>query len=208
MASAPPGFNDFLALKYQQLQQHADATTLAANSAASEATARNQLTGAQAANVAAATPYIAGQAKAGIGLTNAQAGQTNAQANSINTLLPGQVRLQDATAGLTEQQGRYYGPEAQARIATLNANATGSDLSNYNQRSVITSLQPHAGLSLGQFLQSPEAAYGGAAGPPDPLPTPGVSPRYRRAAAPLVQTPTIAPSFYGTNLDPQTTVTQ
>ena len=100
--NAGPNINDFLAVKYQQLQQHADAATTQANSAATQATQQARLIGSEADVNAARLPYVAPGAAAAVKQTQAQTGLLGAQTNETNTLTP--LKAQ-GLAGQNQYQG-------------------------------------------------------------------------------------------------------
>lgn len=83
-----PDMNYWLGVKYSQLQQHADASTTQANSAATEAAARARLVGTEADANNAKLPFIAPAAAAAVKQTQAQTGLIGAQTNETNTLTP------------------------------------------------------------------------------------------------------------------------
>lgn len=195
-------FSDLLGEKYAQLQQHADAATQNAASAAQDAIARARLTGAQADNVSAATPYVAGQAAANITQTKAQTGLTNANATSVNTLLPGQVRLQDASAGLTNEQAGQIHALLPGQVALQNSATTGSDIQNYG--GLFNILGQRGAPTFDQFINGPLSGAGVT-----PVPgTPSALPRRRALPAPLAPLAPIAPIDPNFRPDPQLSISQ
>ena len=132
-----PNINDFLAIKYQQLQQHADAATTQATSAATQAQAQARLIGTEADANQARLPFVGAGAQAAVNQTRAQTGLLGAQTNETNQLLPGKVALGNASARLTNTQADFapelLGSEAQSRNisnVTGAANAYGAIYAN------------------------------------------------------------------------------
>lgn len=152
----------YLGLKYGILQQHADAGTVAAQSAAQQAMAQARLTGSEADTNAARLPFIGAQAAAGLGNLKAQTAYTGAQTNNINQLTPAEVLLKQNQAAVAGNEADYGPARYRAEVNNLNATAAGTRLGNYGTAAVLDPLNPNLGYNGGQVTPFTSAPALGA----------------------------------------------
>lgn len=150
-----PNITDFLNVKYAQLQQHADAATTAANSAATQAQAQARLVGTEADVNNARLPYVAPGAAAAVKQTQAQTGLLGAQTNETNTLTPLKA---EGLAGQNQYQGiinRFLPDKLQTNIDTDVFNNAGILSQIFPNANGISGVNPLTGQQsqLGQYIR-------------------------------------------------------
>lgn len=145
-------FNYFLARKYAQLQQQADATTSNAASTAIQTTAQAAALNADAALTGVRTKLLPGESAATVGLQRAQTNLTNENASIVR-------------------------PESVARIASVNAGTAGQlDQNKAFVRTNLTdsrftnSFDPNTGLYTGAKPSAATSAITGFRLPSDTKP--------------------------------------
>lgn len=118
-----PDIDYYLGLKYAQLQQHADAGSLQAQSAAQQAAAQARLVNTEADANQARLPFVGAVTNAALKQTQAQTGLIGANTNEVNQLLPGKVAL-------GANQARLVGAEADFAPGRLQTQIQGQQIAN------------------------------------------------------------------------------